>query len=217
MENNNKLKNKKDSPIVAGHIQDSSKTVPHEAHKDHVHSESKTTETAHTHEHSQHEKTHEHHQDNLKDKKEEVKETPKAIKIIKPKVKKDVAIVRAPSVHMSKRHGMYICSFIKGKSIDDAMKDLEKVILIKKAVPFKGEIPHRKGKGMMSGRYPVAASKIFISILKTLKGNVMFNDMNLEKTRIYSAYTNWASRPQRRGGQKGKRASVFIEAKELNK
>nr|AJS12502.1 50S ribosomal protein L22P [uncultured archaeon] len=194
---NNKEKAKNDEvkaavPVHSGKF--------NETYKEHNHSENKV------HEH------HEHAHQNT-DKKEEIK----PIKITKPKVKKDVAVVRAPSVHISKRHGMYICSFIKGKSIDNAMKDLEQVILIKKAVPFKGEIPHRKGKGMMSGRYPVAASKIFISILKTLKGNVLFNDMDLEKTKISSAYTNWAPRPQRRGGMKGKRASVFIEAREVNK
>ena len=201
---NNKEKVKKEEVKVAVPVH-SGKV--NESHKEHNHSENKVHEH---HEHS--EKNHEHtHQ--TADKKEEVK----PVKITKPKVKKDVAIVRAPSVHISKRHGMYICSFIKGKSIDNAMKDLEQVILIKKAVPFKGEIPHRKGKGMMSGRYPVAASKIFISILKTLKGNVIFNDMDLEKTRISVAYTNWAPRPQRRGGMKGKRASVFIEAREVKK
>ena len=174
-----------------------------ENHKEHSHSENKS------HDQSQHEKTNE-----TKDKKEEVKVAPK---VSKPTVKKDVAVVNAYSVHMSKRHGMYICSFIKGKNIDNAIADLEKVILIKKAVPFKGEIPHRKGKGMMSGRYPVAASKIFIPVLKNLKGIVLFNNMDLDKTRISVAYTNWASRPQRRGGMKGKRASLTIEAREVKK
>jgi len=152
--------------------------------------------------------------DKLIDKKEEIKEAPK---LIKQKVKRDVALVRAPSVHMSKRHGMYICSFIKGKSIEMAISDLEQVILLKKAVPFKGEIPHRKGKGMMSGRYPVAAAKLFIPMLKNLRGGVIFNEMDLAKTRISLAHANWSSRPQRKGGRKGKRSYIIIEAKELGK
>src|SRR3989344_1677891 len=102
-------------------------------------------------------------------------EEKKEITVQKPKVKKDKAIARGESLHISKRHGMYICSFIKGKSIDVVIDDLSKVIIFKKAVPFKGEIPHRKGKGMMSGGYPVSAAKIFIPILKSLKGNAVVN------------------------------------------
>jgi len=134
----------------------------------------------------------------------------------KLKVKKEKAIARGDSLHISKRHGMYICSFIKGKSIDSAIEDLNKVILLKKAVPFKGEIPHRKGKGMMSGRYPVNAAKIFIPMLKSLKGNVAVNGMDLSKTIITSASAHLAARPARRGGTHAKRAHVIIEAREVN-
>ncbi|MEK6908540.1 MAG: hypothetical protein AABX23_00625 [Nanoarchaeota archaeon] len=178
----------------------------------HEHSHEHKDGEKHDHADHKHEiknkEVHEHKHDGKKIeiKKEVVKE--------KPRVKKDHAIVRNASVHISKRHGIYICSFIKGKHIDKAISDLEDVIILKRAVPFKGEIPHRKGD-MMSGRYPVAASKIFIPMLKNLKGAVLFNGMDITKTRISSAYTNFAPRPQRRGGTKGKRASVTIEAREV--
>ncbi|MEK6915153.1 MAG: hypothetical protein AABW89_01270 [Nanoarchaeota archaeon] len=162
----------------------------------------------HNHPHS-HDSNQEHkHEEKKEIKKEEIK--------TKPKIKKDFAIANAPGVHISKRHGMYLCSFIRGKKIDSAIEDLESVILLKKAVPFKGEIPHRKGD-IMSGRYPVAAAKIFIPLLKNLKGAVLYNGMDITTTRIFSAYTNFASRPQRRGGMKGKRASVTVEAREVKK
>nr|AJS12643.1 50S ribosomal protein L22P [uncultured archaeon] len=131
--------------------------------------------------------------------------------------KKDEAVARGLSLHASKKHCMYISSFIKNKSIDSAISDLEKVIKLKKIVPFKGEIPHRKGKGMMSGRYPVSASKLFISMLRGLKGNVLVNGMDLEKTRIYSSSSSWASRPLRKGSVQGKRTNVVITAREFNK
>ena len=189
----------------------------HSVHSEHKHEENKmknTKEDHQGHDHSAH-AGHDHkHEENkaetkMEDKKQIAKET-------KPKIKKDFAIVNGPSVHISKRHGIYICAFIKGKKIDQAISDLQKVIMLKKAVPFKGEIPHRKGN-IMSGRYPVAAAKIFIPLLKNLKGAVLFNEMDVTTTRISSAYTNFASRPQRRGGMKGKRASVTIEARELKK
>ncbi len=169
------------------------------------------TQVTHSHEHKEEVKHDHKHEDKKTDQKHEEK---KEVKPEVKRVKKDHAIVRNDSVHISKRHGMYICSFIKGKTVDVAIKQLEEVIMLKRAVPFKGEIPHRKGD-IMSGRYPVAASKIFIPMLKNLKGAVLYNGMDITKTRISAAYTNFAPRPQRRGGMKGKRASVFIEAREI--
>ena len=131
-----------------------------------------------------------------------------------PKVtKKDEAIANAISIHASKKQCMYICDFIKGKKIDDAIKELGEVIILKRAIPFKGEIPHRKG--MHSGRYPVNVSKLFIPLLKGLKGNCIVNGIDIDKAKIYYACTNWASRPQRKGGVKAKRAHVLLKAKEM--
>ncbi|MEK6892966.1 MAG: hypothetical protein AABX07_02075 [Nanoarchaeota archaeon] len=132
------------------------------------------------------------------------------------KVKKEEAIAKGLNLHASKKHCMYICSFIKNKSIDWAILELQKVIQLKRPIPFKGEIPHRSYPGMMSGRYPVSASKQFINILKALKGNVIANGMELEKTRIYFGSANWASRPQKRGGARFKRTHVLLKAKEFN-
>ena len=157
----------------------------------------------------------------LEDKKNsEKKETEKDKKVEKKKVekklpKKDEAIALGKSFHISKKQGMYVCNFIKNKKIDDAIKDLKEVILMKRAVPFKGEIPHRKGKGMMSGRYPVKAAGLFINLLKSLKGNVLVNRMDLDKTRIKIASANWAARPMRSNRREGKRTHIVLKAKEI--
>lgn len=131
-------------------------------------------------------------------------------------VKKSEAVARGLNVHASMKQCMFICRFIKGKSIDEALTELEKVIKLKKAVPFIGEIPHRKGN-MMSGRYPVNASKIFISILKSLKGNALANQMDLDKTKIYFASSSFASRPSKRSGGTFKRANIVLKAREAAK
>ncbi len=128
-------------------------------------------------------------------------------------VKKEEAVTKGNDLHASMKQCMYICRFIKNKSIDNSIKDLEEVIKLKKVVPFSGEIPHRHGK-MMSGRYPINASKLFIPMLKTLKGNVLANQMDLDKTKIYSASATWASRPSKRGGGRFKRTNVVLKAKE---
>lgn len=132
---------------------------------------------------------------------------------IQEKPKKPEAIARGINLPISKKHSMYICKFIKNKPIEKALYDLEKVIELKQAIPFKGEIPHRKG--MMSGRYPIKASKFFINILKSLKGNAIINNLDLDKTRIVLASANWASRPARFDGRRAKRTHVIIKAMEV--
>lgn len=144
------------------------------------------------------------------DKKEGKKLESKKVEI----AKKDIAMTKGNNLHASMKQCMYVCRFIKNKSIDGAIKDLEDVILFKKVIPFKGEIPHRKGN-FMSGRYPINASKLFIQILKTLKGNVLANKMDLDKTRIYFASASWASRPSKKGGGRFKRTNVILKAKEV--
>ncbi|MDO8508431.1 MAG: hypothetical protein Q7S27_01980 [Nanoarchaeota archaeon] len=163
-------------------------------------------------------KTHEHKTEPIVEHKPAKEDKPKTeVKKESPKpkiTKKDEAIAHGHSMPLSKRHCMYISAFIKNKKIDQAIADLEQVIKFKKIVPFKGEIPHRKGKGMMSGRYPIKASKMFIKLLKGLRGNVLVNGMDLEKTKIIFGSANWASRPMRKGGARAKRTHVLIKAME---
>lgn len=129
-------------------------------------------------------------------------------------VKKEEAIARGENLPISKKHAMYLCSYIKNRKIDDSLTNLEKVTKLKKAIPFKGEIPHRKGN-MERGRYPVKAAGYFINILKGLRGNVITNQMELEETKIHFASASWANRPMRRGGRLAKRTNVIIKAKEF--
>ncbi len=129
--------------------------------------------------------------------------------------KKEEAVVNGSSLHASKKHCMYICAFIMNKTVDKAIADLEDVIKFKRPIPFKGEIPHRKGKGMMSGRYPIKVSKMFISLLKGLKGNLIVNGLDPDSARIFIASPSWASRPMKSGGARFKRTHVILKAKEF--
>ena len=151
----------------------------------------------------------------VEEKKEEKKEEKTKKEAEKLKVKKYEAVAHGANLHISKKHGAFICNFIKNKPIDLAISQLHEVISYKRAIPFKGEIPHRKGKGIMSGRYPINASIEFINLLKGLKGNVISSGMDLDKTRIYLCSTSWASRPQRAGGRRAKRSNIILKAKEF--
>jgi ribosomal protein L22 len=127
---------------------------------------------------------------------------------IEPVVK--IAIVNGRDLSLSLKHALALAGFIRGKDIDKAINELEQVSKLKKAIPMRGEIPHRKGK-MMSGRYPVNGSLIFIRLLKSLKSNAMAKDIELEKYKLH-AVPNLAPRPYKRFGQgRFKRCHVTIK------
>jgi len=130
-------------------------------------------------------------------------------------IKKDYAVINIKNSPISTKHSMAICKFIKYKKIEDAIEYLEKVIVGKKAIPMKGEIPHRKGK-MMSGRFPKNASKEFIIFLKSLKANANAN--NLEEPIISEAVANIGTRPYGRFGRtRKKRTNITIKCRERKK
>lgn len=110
---------------------------------------------------------------------------------------------------------MALCRFIKYKNVDASLDSLQEVIAFKRAVPMKGEIPHRHGSGVMSARYPIKAAKHFIKLVKGLKGNILINGLALDKTRIVWASASWASRQQKRDGTRFKRTHVILKAREV--
>jgi len=72
-------------------------------------------------------------------------------------------------LHISPKESMEICRTVKGMKANQAKSFLEEVIALKEPVlfkRFKREVPHRKGKGIMSGRYPKNAA---LGILQTIE------------------------------------------------
>jgi len=137
----------------------------------------------------------------------------------KDKTKKDV--VKAPKktevkvtgrdLRVSTKQAVAICKFLRNKDVDRAITEMEEVVKMKRAIPMRGEIPHRKGKGMMSGRFPVKASLEFIRLLKSVKANAINHEVDLEKVKVVGM-ANVASRPRRRGGREQfKRSHVEIK------
>lgn len=149
----------------------------------------------------------------VEDKKVETKEkTEKKPEVKKPtkKVVKEEVSVNVSGVPVSTKYSMAICRFIKYKPIDKAIADLEEVTKLRKAVPMKGEIPHRKGK-IMSGRFPKRAAEHFIVLLKSLLANA--NNHDVDEPVISFAMANFGSRPYGRHGIKRKRTHIVIRAK----
>ena len=152
----------------------------------------------------------------VEDKKIEEVKTENKKPVVKERQKKTEAVVNGNSLPLSTKYSAAICKFIKGKKIDNAIIDLEAVAKLKKPVPMSGEIPHRKGKGIMSGRFPQKAAKNFIVLLKSLKANASYN--GIENPVIVEAYANIGSRPFGRfGAVRKKRTHVKISAREALK
>lgn len=177
---------------------------------DHSHAHDHTDTEGHQHDHKHdHAHSHEEKKDNkVEEKKSEKKEEKKI-------AKKEEAIAKGIGLPISKKHCMYICNFIKGKNVDTAIKQLEEVLKFKRAIPYTGEIPHRHGD-MMSGRYPINASKVMITVLKGLRGNIISNGLDVEKAKIYFASATWGSRPAKKGGMRFKRVHLILKAREFN-
>ena len=127
------------------------------------------------------------------------------------KPKKTEAKVNATSLPISTKHAMAILNMIRNKQIDSAISLLDLAEKKKIPVPMRGEIPHRKGKGMMSGRYPVNALGHIIKVLKSLKSNALVNELELEKYKIFCK-ANVAARPYRRFG-KGRFKKTHVNVK----
>jgi len=136
----------------------------------------------------------------------------KKTEVVKPK--KTEAIVRSQNIPISTKDSCAICKFIKNKKISTAIRELEEVTRLKKAVPMKGEIPHRKGKRMMSGRFPEKTARNFVVLLKSLLANAN----ELDEPVIVEAVANIGARPYGRFGRvRKKRTHIFLKAKEKKK
>jgi len=153
------------------------------------------------------------------DKKSEIKtqedkkvETKKIQKVMK----KDLAEVNAKDLKLSTKYAINLCRFVKFKTPDRAVEDLEKVLKKTKPVPMKGEYPHQKGKGIAGAKYPQEATKVFVMLVKSLKSNSEVNGIN--NPVISHAIANQASMPRGRFGKwSRKRTHVRLVATEKNK
>lgn len=152
---------------------------------------------------------------NRKEKIEKKKEETQIKKPSKQKIKKDLVFVNAFSAPISAKFSMNICRFIKYKTIEQAMRELEEITNYKRALPMKGEYAHRKGR-IMSGKYPQNATKYFINLLKTLQGNS--NVAGIDEPVISEAFANFGPKVRARFGRwERKRANIKLTAIEKKK
>ncbi|MBW6442476.1 hypothetical protein K0A97_01690 [Patescibacteria group bacterium] len=130
---------------------------------------------------------------------EESKEEKKTTEGKKSTIKKSQTLVDIKNVPISTKHSIAICNFIRKKEIAQIIPYLEDVLRLKKSIPMTGEIPHRKGRGVMSGRFPKKATMNFIKILKSASANAIYN--GIENPFILEAVSNIGIRPYGRFGR----------------
>lgn len=157
----------------------------------------------------------------IKDQKEEIKTENESTQVHEEKsqvkkhevkkVKKSETSVEARNLKVSTKDAISLCRFILNKKLDRAIKDMEEVSKMKKAVPMKGEYSHQKGK-IMSGRYPMKAGKEFLVLLKSLQGNANNHDINSPV--ITLAFANKGPAVYASGGRTRKRTHIKIVASE---
>jgi large subunit ribosomal protein L22 len=106
------------------------------------------------------------------------------------KVKEEnIAKAIGRELHISPKKSMELCRELKGLSTEQAKKYLEEVIALKRVVPyrrFKRDVPHRKGKGTMAGRYPIKAARAILETIEHAEHNAEYKGLDPENMFIYS-------------------------------
>lgn len=125
--------------------------------------------------------------------------------------KKDEARVDVSGVPISTKTAVAACNFVRGKRIDRAIAELELVKRKKLPLPMKGEIPHQKGKGVSSARYPKRVCEEFLTLLRSLESNALQH--GIDTPLVSTAVANKAPRPMGRGGIERKRTHVLLCAR----
>ncbi|AGK60159.1 LSU ribosomal protein L22P [Archaeoglobus sulfaticallidus PM70-1] len=87
---------------------------------------------------------------------------------------------------ISFKHAVEICSEIKGMKIDEAIRFLEEVAEMKRAVRFKKyykKVGHKSGLDKwFAGRYPQKAARYILKVIKNLEANADYK--GIEKDRL---------------------------------
>lgn len=129
-----------------------------------------------------------------------------------------IAKAKGVALPISNKHSYEVCKYLRHKLLPVAMKHLEEVIILKRAVPygrFDGDLAHKKT--MAAGRYPVKTAEGILELLKSVEANARFKGLNTHQLEIIHLHAHQASRPFRYGRQtrrKMKRTHIEIVVQE---
>jgi len=136
--------------------------------------------------------------------------------------KENMARAISKDVEISTKTSLEIAAFIRGKSTKKAKQILERVLVMKQAIPFKrftDGVGHRKGAGISQGRFPQKASEQFIKIINQVEANAQAKGLS-EDLKIVHLVVNKSSNTFHQGRQrrrKFKRTHLEIAVQEVEK
>ena len=105
-----------------------------------------------------------------------------------------------------------VAKYIRGMKVDRAIRDLEEVQKIRRAIPYTRhnlDTPHRRGS-MSAGRYPEKAARYVIPLLKSLKTNAEDKGIEGDLEIVHSAAKKPSIR-RRYGRVKGRKRVTHFE------
>ena len=88
--------------------------------------------------------------------------------------KQTMARAKGENLKISLKKSVELLRAIKGKKVDVAIRYLEEVIAQKAVVPYvryNKEMPHKRGKGIAAGGYPVNVAKEVLRLLQNAQKN----------------------------------------------
>ncbi|NCB17931.1 MAG: 50S ribosomal protein L22 [Synergistales bacterium] len=92
---------------------------------------------------------------------------------------------------ISPKFSREICGMIRGRNVNDAMRMLEEVIELKRAVPlkrFNKRVSHKPGVG--PGRYPQKAAGAILQVLQSAVANAEYKGLDSEEMVISTISTS---------------------------
>ncbi len=86
---------------------------------------------------------------------------------------------------ISPKFAREVCGMIRGKKVDTAIRQLEEVIELKRAVPLKRynkRVSHKAGVG--PGRFPQKAAKAILGVLESAAANAEYKGLDVSNMAV---------------------------------
>jgi len=140
--------------------------------------------------------------------------------------KETMARAHAVALPISLKKTVETANFIRGKKVSFVKNLLKEVIEQKKAVPYRrynSDMPHKKGKGIAAGGYPVFVAKEVLRLIEGAEKNAKELEISgdLYLVSVSARKGNTRYHPGRYSGRKMKSTSVEVfvglRSKEVSK
>jgi large subunit ribosomal protein L22 len=133
---------------------------------------------------------------------------------------KDISQAVARDVPVSRKQGIEIANYIRGKKVKLIKKLLNEVIQMKKAVPFRRYNQEGAGHktGIGPGRYPIKATGFVLDIIKNAENNAKRKGLNTDNLILEHINIQQGTRRLkygRKGSRISKRSHIEIVVKDL--